>query len=215
MNTAYYVQIPETAFNDSVDNAYAGINDATSWSFTTVTIADSTPPTISTVSIPNSAMKIGDTVTTTITVNNDSDNYTAGNGAITGTIGSFTLSNLSKTNDTTYIATFTITDVASDSDIPISIQLTDSTGNQTTAFTTAISQNADAIDVNKPTLAEVTAVTTLTTDTTPDYIFSSTEAGTITYGGDCSSTTTAATNTNNTITFNTLSLIRGQAPRMI
>jgi alpha-tubulin suppressor-like RCC1 family protein len=56
-----------------------------------------------------------------------------------------------------------------------------------------------------PTLAEVTAVTTPTSDTTPDYIFSSTEAGTITYGGSCSSGTTSATNGNNTITFNTLS----------
>ena len=33
-----------------------------------------------------------------------------------------------------------------------------------------------------PVLSEVTAVTTPTNDTTPNYTFSSTEAGTITYG---------------------------------
>ena len=55
-----------------------------------------------------------------------------------------------------------------------------------------------------PVIAEVTAVTTPTNDTTPDYTFSSTEAGTITYGGSCSSGTTSATTDNNTITFSTL-----------
>jgi len=56
-----------------------------------------------------------------------------------------------------------------------------------------------------PVIAEVTAVTTPTSDPTPDYTFSSTKAGTITYGGSCSSGTTSATSGNNTITFLTLS----------
>ena len=53
-------------------------------------------------------------------------------------------------------------------------------------------------------LAEVTAITTPTTDTTPDYTFSSTESGSITYGGSCSSSTTSAISGNNTITLNSL-----------
>jgi len=53
-------------------------------------------------------------------------------------------------------------------------------------------------------LAEVTAITTPTTDITPDYTFSSTESGTITYGGSCSSITTSAISGNNTITLNSL-----------
>ena len=56
-----------------------------------------------------------------------------------------------------------------------------------------------------PIIAEVTAVATPTNDSTPDYTFSSTEAGTITYGGSCSSSTTIAIAGNNTITLNTLS----------
>jgi len=55
-------------------------------------------------------------------------------------------------------------------------------------------------------LAEVTAITTPTTDATPDYTFRSTESGTITYGGSCSSSTTIAISGNNTITLNTLSV---------
>jgi len=54
-------------------------------------------------------------------------------------------------------------------------------------------------------LAEVTAITTPTTDTTPDYTFSSTESGSITYCGSCSSSTTSATSGNNTITLSSLS----------
>ena len=55
-----------------------------------------------------------------------------------------------------------------------------------------------------PVIAEVTAITTRTTDSTPSYTFSSDEAGTITYGGSCSSSTTIAISGNNTITFNAL-----------
>lgn len=54
-------------------------------------------------------------------------------------------------------------------------------------------------------LSELTPVTTPSNSTTPAYTFYSTEAGTISYGGDCSSNTTSAANGSNTISFNTLS----------
>ena len=60
-------------------------------------------------------------------------------------------------------------------------------------------------DTTAPILNEVTAVTTPTTDTTPNYTFSSSEAGTITYGGSCSSSNKKAISGNNTITLRTLS----------
>ena len=56
-----------------------------------------------------------------------------------------------------------------------------------------------------PVITEVYPVTTPTSDPSPNYTFSSTKAGTITYGGSCSSGTTSATEGNNTITFDTLS----------
>ncbi|MDG2063424.1 MAG: Ig-like domain-containing protein, partial [SAR324 cluster bacterium] len=79
------------------------------------------------------------------------------------------------------------------------LTVTDSAGNSVTlnitSFTVAI----------PPTIEEVTFVTTPTNDSTPDYTFSSDEAGTITYGGSCSSTTTSAIVGNNTITLVSLS----------
>ena len=60
-------------------------------------------------------------------------------------------------------------------------------------------------DTTAPVIAEVTAVTTPTNDSTPNYTFSSDEAGTITYGGSCSSSTTSAISGNNTITLVSLS----------
>ncbi len=78
------------------------------------------------------------------------------------------------------------------------------TVNDGTVNTNTLSIPSFTIDTTAPTLSEQTAVTTPTSDTTPDYTFTSNEAGTITYGGDCSSSTTSAVNGSNTITFNTL-----------
>ena len=63
----------------------------------------------------------------------------------------------------------------------------------------------DTTIATAPITTEVTSITTPTNDSTPNYTFSSTEAGTITYGGPCSSSTTIAISGNNTITLNTLS----------
>ena len=60
-------------------------------------------------------------------------------------------------------------------------------------------------DTTAPVIVEVTAITTPTTDSTPDYTFWSDEVGTITYGGSCSSSTTSAFRGNNTITLVSLS----------
>ena len=61
--------------------------------------------------------------------------------------------------------------------------------------------------VQATTLAieEVTAIATTTSDSTPEYTFASTGAGSITYGGSCYSAIIIANIGNNTITFNALS----------
>ncbi|MDC0230135.1 carboxypeptidase-like regulatory domain-containing protein, partial [Deltaproteobacteria bacterium] len=73
-----------------------------------------------------------------------------------------------------------------------------------TAINTMGSDSSFTADIFAPKLSEVTAVTTPDNDTTPNYTFSSNEAGTIAYGGSCSSSDTSANVDNNTITFNTL-----------
>jgi len=65
--------------------------------------------------------------------------------------------------------------------------------------------NQGGTDSTAPSIEQVTAIASPTNDSTPNYTFASTKAGTITYGGPCSSFITSAVSGNNTITFNTLS----------
>ena len=77
--------------------------------------------------------------------------------------------------------------------------------NQKLNLKSSLTITSFTVDTTAPTIEEVTAVTTPTSDITPDYTFSSTEAGTITYGGSCSSSDTSAISDNNTITLASLS----------
>lgn len=56
-----------------------------------------------------------------------------------------------------------------------------------------------------PTISELVAINTPTANRAPNYTFSADKAGTIVYGGDCSSSTVNASAGNNTVMFNTLS----------
>ena len=55
---------------------------------------------------------------------------------------------------------------------------------------TPFSYGATVVDITAPTLSETTPVPASGSGSTPNYTFSSSEAGAITYGGVCSSTTT-------------------------
>ncbi|MEK7480399.1 MAG: hypothetical protein AAB665_03895 [Patescibacteria group bacterium] len=79
-----------------------------------------------------------------------------------------------------------------------SVAAADAAGNAATSSRTF------SIDATKPVLAEVTAVPTPSEDTTPNYLFTTSEAGTISYGGSCSSATTTASSGENALTFDAL-----------
>jgi hypothetical protein len=64
-------------------------------------------------------------------------------------------------------------------------------GDTTTTDTT--DDDTTTTDTTAPVLAEVNPVTTPNGSSTPGYTFSTTESGTITYGGACSSSTTSET----------------------
>ena len=66
-------------------------------------------------------------------------------------------------------------------------------------FTHTFVNSSFILDTTVPVISGGT-ITTPDNDSTPNYTFSSDEAGTITYGGSCSSTTTFAIVGNNTIT---------------
>lgn len=78
--TAYYVEVPNTAFKDLANNAFAGITGATAWTFTTVTTSDVTPPTLVSTNPPNNATNIPTTFTFAMTF---SENVYVGTGNIT------------------------------------------------------------------------------------------------------------------------------------
>ncbi|MBK3773681.1 hypothetical protein GAY31_05700, partial [Azospirillum brasilense] len=172
-------------------------------------VADTTPPSITTVTIPDAVMKIGDTVTVTITVASDSDTYTLGAGS---TVGGFTLGNLTKVDATTYTATFTVTDGGTDvvagSDVPVNIVLTDSASNSNTPYTTAISQSADRIDANRPTIASAAVNGTTLTVTFAEVMSATSAAGlTVTVAGQSRAATYASGSGTATLTFTLASAV--------
>ncbi len=80
---------------------------------------------------------------------------------------------------------------------------------QDLAGNAAATLNSEAVTNNTettpPTISEIGAVSNPTSDTTPSYTFTTDEAGTINYGGSCTSATTSASSGSNTISFATLS----------
>ncbi|MEO1050864.1 MAG: gliding motility-associated C-terminal domain-containing protein [Bacteroidota bacterium] len=153
--TEYYVTIPSTAFADLFGNFYAGISNKNDLSF--LTQVDFLPPNITNVSIPDNTMIIGDVVTATITVDDDqTDTYTL----VSGDIGGYNLGSLTRVNNTTYTATFTVpdggTDYAASDDIPVNgLALQNSEGETGAIFNGSISQANDLLDANRPDIATV------------------------------------------------------------
>jgi len=157
--SAYGVQVHlGTSINDATKVVISSVQyvsfndfDVTDVKPASATPADTTPPVITGISIPNAPMKIGSVVTATITVAADTDTYTLGAGS---TIAGQALGNLVKTGAATYTATFTIAegaaDIAAGANIPVNLVLRDSANNASNAYTTAIAQSGDAIDANRP-----------------------------------------------------------------
>jgi hypothetical protein len=78
--------------------------------------------------------------------------------------------------------------------------VSDAAGNQATTTST----NDAKVDTVAPTATQTTAIASVTSSNTPSYVFSSTEAGTITYSGGCTSVTTSAVSGSNTVVFSAL-----------
>jgi len=95
------------------------------------------------------------------------------------------------------------TDLSTDPDGAVSFT-TDIDG-QTRSSTWDIGAD-EYVDITPPTLTEITPISTPSTDTTPSYVFSSTESGTLLYAGSCTLDSTSISSGTNTITFNTLAV---------
>ena len=163
------------------------LNLKSSLSITSFTV-DTTAPTIAEVTSVT-------TPTSDITPDYTFSSTEAGTITYGGSCSSSTTSAISGNN------TITLVSLSERTYSDCTITVTDSAGNISNSLTIT----SFIVDTTAATLIEVTAVTNPTYDTTPDYTFSSSEAGTITYGGSCSSSTTSATTDNNTITLDPLS----------
>ena len=148
----------------------------------------------------NTAPVIAEVTAVTTPTNDNTPNYTFSSdeeGTISygGSCRSSTTSAGSGNNNLTFI---TLSDgTYSDCSITVS----DKAANESNLLTISTFE----VDSTAATLVETTAIASSTNDSTPDYTFESSEAGTISYSGSCSSSTTTAISGTNTITFSSLS----------
>ena len=150
--------------------------------------------------VDNTAPVIAEVTAVTTPTNDNTPNYTFSSdekGTINygGSCRSSTTSAVSGNNNITFI---TLSD-GTYSDCTITVS--DEAANESNLLTIT----SFFVDATPSTLVETTSIASSTNDETPDYTFVSTEAGTITYSGSCSASTTSVIAGTNTITFNSLS----------
>jgi len=147
----------------------------------------------------------GNTITFTLSPSTAEPNARA----VTGSYNGVPLSWYTTNNGATYTAVYTVSAGQSNTAYPLQISgvsLVDQYGNTIGPFSgTDVQKTITTAAVTGPiTIYQAAPVTTPSTNANPGYGFVSTEAGTIHYGGDCSSPTTYAAAGLNTIIMNTL-----------
>ena len=155
--------------------------------------------TITSFEIDSSSATLAEVTAVSTPTNDSTPSYTfssdeAGTISYGGSCSSTTLTAIAGNNS------ITLSSLSDGTYSDCTISVDDISGN-----TTTITMSSFTVDTTSPTLVEVTAVSTPTSDSTPSYTFSSDEAGTISYGGSCSSSTSAAIASDNTITLSSLS----------
>ena len=150
--------------------------------------------------VDNTAPVIAEVTAVTTPSNDNTPDYTfssteSGSLYFEGSCSSSTTSVSSGDN------TITLNSLSDGTYSDCAITVSDTAANESNAITLT----SFTIDSTAATLIETSAIDSSTNDSTPDYTFVSSEAGTITYSGSCSSSTTSAIAGTNTITLNTLS----------
>ncbi len=215
-----------TALADATDSpvAFAATSDASAHgeyvvltrtpAAVTVTEADVTPPTITstapaTNAYINSITSSSDvSYTLSEAIQSGTIVFTRTGGTADATTHTCTLrgtalntgahSNLNL-SDTTNACT-TAQSLVSGTIYTVTFNATDLAGNPATQ----VSNTGVTFDSTAPVATQSAAITAISSDNTPSYTFSSTEAGTIAYSGGCTSATTSAVSGSNTVTFNAL-----------
>lgn len=146
-------------------------------------------------------LKIGDSILFTLT-----PSVIQPNARVNGSYNGVPLSWYTNNGGATYNATYIVSTGNSDQPSPLQISgvsLTDQFGTVTSGLGGNDIQKT--IIASAPSIYQVTGVPTQSLTATPSYAFNSSKAGTIRYGGDCSSPTNYAYAGLNTITFTVLS----------
>ena len=138
---------------------------------------DNQPPVITRSGDATVTLEVGTTYTEAGATASDTKD-----GTLTVTVGGDTV-------DVNTVGTYTIT-----------YNVSDAAGNAATQVTRTV----NVIDSTPPTLQEVTAITTPSNNTTPSYVFSSNEAGTITSSLTLTGDTAAEASNTNVVSFATL-----------
>jgi large repetitive protein len=184
-------------------------NQSSSLAVNTFTI-DATLPTVTNVISTTADGTYGTGSVINITVTFSEAVTSSGNVSVTLDTGRSCTFSISNSNSRS--CNYTVQNGDSSSDLTttsISGTISDQVGNAMTNFAPATNLSANkniVINAVAPALTQVTAIPVVTSDSTPNYTFSSNKAGMITYTGDCNSATTAAIAGNNAITFNALTL---------
>ena len=196
-------------FSTLADGTYTGktitVTDAAGNASNTLTIPDFTIDTAApTAAITYDSVgpyKNGETVVITATFNEAMLDSPVPQIAIAGSgIATVNATNMTKDSSTVYTFSYSVPTGDGTGTITLTVG-TDLAGNTITVNPT--SGNTFTVDNTAPTISQVTAITTPGNDTTPSYVFSSNQAGTITSNLAFTSTTTASSG-ENTVTFNTL-----------
>ena len=175
-----------TSIYDAAGNAAVASQSGTD---NQITLNDQSPPTLTQVTA----------ITTPSNDTTPSYVFTSGEaGTLTSTLGFSTSSSISTGSNQT--VTFNALSEGTYSGATITV--TDAAGNAA-----SLTIPDFVIDTTAPTLTQVTAITTPSNDTTPSYVFTSGEAGTLTstLGFSTSSCSSISTGSNQTVTFNALS----------
>lgn len=200
----------ETGFqNNRADSTlnYALLGDTSGNPYFVAYDTAGTPPALASVSIASgnastSAAKAGDTVTLTFTA--ETPDVPLETPVVT--IGAHTASVATSTSggaSATFIATTTLDGSDAEGALSFSIDTANRYGDAGFTTSTTTDGSLVVVDNTSPALAEAAAIGT-TTDATPGYGFTTTEAGTIAYGGSCSSATTSAVAPTTTVTLASL-----------
>ncbi len=176
--TAYAIRLDATAVSDLAGNGFTGIVDDTTFNFITV---DVTAPTGYSATIDQSPINTSNETLVSFTFVgaevNAIYNYTlSSTGGGTNVTGSGTIA--TESDQITGIDASGL----GDGTITLSVTLTDGNNNEGSAAT-----DTETKETIAPTVTEVTPVTSLGNDTTPDVTISTYEAGTLSVGGSCGS----------------------------